>query len=128
MQPTPQAPRAAARIWVAGAVLATLLPAPAWAAEAHGPVPGPAWAIPFAGLLLSIAVFPIVAPHVWHRRMGLVAAGWSLALLLPQAALQGVGIATGAAWHAVLLEYLPFVTMLLALFNAGGGILLEGGP
>ena len=82
MQLTPPARRTAARIWGMGTFIASFLPLPAWAADAHGPVPGPAWAIPFAGVLLSIAVFPIVAPHVWHRRMGVVVAGWTLALLL----------------------------------------------
>ena len=28
----------------------------------------------------------------------------------------------------LLIEYLPFVTMLLALYTAGGGVLLRGGP
>ena len=32
-----------------------------------------------------------------------------------------------AAWHALLVEYLPFMTMLLALYTAGGGVLVRGG-
>ncbi|HEY2132256.1 MAG TPA: sodium:proton antiporter, partial [Acetobacteraceae bacterium] len=127
MQPT--LPRQATRcIWGGIAAGATLLPHAAWAAGPAGGGPGLPWGIPFAGMLLSIALFPMAAPHLWHRRMGLVAAFWTLALLLPEAVLQGAGVAAGGAWHAVLLEYLPFVTLLLALFTAGGGILLEGGP
>ncbi len=110
------------------AVGLAMLPAPCIAAAAHGPVPGLEWDIPFAGLLLSIAVLPMLAPHFWHRRMGLVALGWCLALLLPQAALHSAAEAASGAWHAVLDEYLPFVTLLLALFTAGGGILLRDGP
>jgi Na+/H+ antiporter NhaD/arsenite permease-like protein len=109
-------------------LLAVLCPEIASAAAAHGPSPGIAWGIPFAGLLLSIAIFPLLAPRLWHHRMGAVAAAWTVGLLVPQAVLQGTGIAAGAAWHAVLIEYLPFVALLLALFTAGGGILLEGGP
>jgi Na+/H+ antiporter NhaD/arsenite permease-like protein len=84
--------------------------------------------MPFLGLLLSIALLPMVAPRLWHRRMGIVVLFWTLLLLLPQAALQGPAVAATALWHAVLLEYLPFVTLLFALFTVGGGILLRGGP
>lgn len=109
---------------VAGALFAE----PALAADAHGAVPGLSWGIPFVGLLFSVAVFPLLAPQLWHHRMGLVMALWTLALLVPQAILQGIGVAASATWHAVLIEYLPFVALLMALFTAGGGILLEGGP
>jgi Na+/H+ antiporter NhaD/arsenite permease-like protein len=87
----------------------------------------PLWGLPFAGLLLTIAVCPMLAPRFWHRRMGLIAAAWSLALLLPLAVLRGAAPAWHAAWHAALVDYLPFVSLLLALFTAGGGILVEGG-
>ncbi|MDE2200724.1 MAG: sodium:proton antiporter [Rhodospirillales bacterium] len=115
-------------IWGAAALCATLWPLPADAAGRDGAVPGLSWAIPFLGLLLSIAILPLAAPRFWHHRMGAVAGFWTLALLAPQAALAGLGSAAGLAWHAVLLEYLPFVTLLLALFVAGGGIVIEGGP
>jgi Na+/H+ antiporter NhaD/arsenite permease-like protein len=105
----------------------TLLPMPCLAASA-GPVPGLEWDIPFVGLLLSIAVLPMLAPHFWHKWMGLVALAWCLVLLVPEAIFRGPGLAAAGAWHAVLDEYLPFVTLLLALFTAGGGILLRDGP
>ena len=38
--------------------------------------------LPFLGLLLSIALIPGIAPRFWLRRMGWVAAGWSLSLIL----------------------------------------------
>ena len=75
-----------------------------------------------------MAVFPIVAPRFWHRRMGGVALAWSAALLLWQGAANGAGAAALAVWHALLIDYLPFVTLLLALYTAGGGVLLRGGP
>ena len=46
----------------------------------------------------------------------------------PQALASGPGAAAAAAWHALLIDYLPFVTLLLALYTAGGGVLLRGGP
>lgn len=44
------------------------------------------WGIPFAGILLSIALCPLLAPVFWHHHFGKVAAAWSLAFLLPFAA------------------------------------------
>jgi Na+/H+ antiporter NhaD/arsenite permease-like protein len=70
----------------------------------------------------------MLAERLWHRRMGLIALFWAAALLAPQAAIQGAGAAWQGTWHAILAEYLPFVTLLLALFAAGGGILVRGGP
>lgn len=90
--------------------------------------PALAWGLPFAGLLASMALLPIVAPRFWHRRMGTVTFIWSAALLVAQAAIGGIGVAAAAAWDAILVEYLPFVTLLLALYAAGGGVLLRGGP
>jgi Na+/H+ antiporter NhaD/arsenite permease-like protein len=84
--------------------------------------------LPFVGMLLSIAVLPIVAPRFWHRRMGFVAFAWSAVLLVQQSVVLGAGAAAASAWHAILIEYLPFVTLLLALYTAGGGVLLRGGP
>jgi Na+/H+ antiporter NhaD/arsenite permease-like protein len=86
------------------------------------------WGLPFAGLLASMAVLPVVAPRFWHRRMGAVAFVWSAALLVPQAVASGLGAAAISLWHALLIEYLPFVTLLLALFTTGGGVLIRGGP
>ncbi|WP_149535367.1 sodium:proton antiporter [Siccirubricoccus phaeus] len=103
-----------------------LVPMPALAAPEQ-PI-GLAWGLPFAGLLLSIALFPLLADRLWHRRMGLIAALWALALLLPWAARFGPGDALGLAWHAILLEYLPFVALIFALFTVGGGIVVQGGP
>ncbi len=90
--------------------------------------PALAWGLPFAGLLVSMAVFPIVAPRFWHRRMGSVAFAWSAALLAQQALASGPGAAVAAAWQALLVGYLPFISLLLALYAAGGGVLLRGGP
>ena len=84
--------------------------------------------VPFLGLLLSIALLPALAPRFWLRRMGWVAAGWSLLLLAPLAVLEGPGAAWAMGWHVVLVEYLPFIALLGALYTAAGGVLLRGGP
>ncbi|NBQ91422.1 MAG: sodium:proton antiporter [Betaproteobacteria bacterium] len=84
------------------------------------------WGIPFAGMLLSIAVMPLVVPHIWHHHFGKIAAAWALAFLLPFAAVFGVGAASGAVAHALLAEYIPFIALLTALFTAAGGIYIKG--
>ena len=90
-------------------------------------VPGPLWGLPFAAMLLTIAISPMLAPRFWHRRMGLIVGAVTLGLLLPLALLRGPQLVWHDVWHAALVEYLPFVSLLLALFTAGGGILVEGG-
>ena len=109
------------------AVMLTLAPNLALAAEPGEPI-GLLWGLPFAGLLLSIALGPLLAERLWHKRMGLIAGGWGLALLLPWMVAFGPAAAAGLAWHAVLLEYLPFVALIFALFTVGGGIVVQGGP
>ena len=70
------------------AALAVLLlaavPLPAIAAEAVDPrTLSLWWVLPFVGVLLSIAIFPLVSPHWWHRFYGPVMLGWALAFLIP---------------------------------------------
>ncbi|MDE2007473.1 MAG: sodium:proton antiporter [Rhodospirillales bacterium] len=89
-------------------------------------ISGAAWALPFAGLLASFALGPLVWPHRWHRWEGRVAAGWALALALPLAVARGPEAAWTAIWQEVLGTYLPFASLLLALYAAGGGVLIRG--
>lgn len=83
------------------------------------------WLLPFAGLLLSIALLPLAAPHVWERHFGKVAAFWAFAFLLPCAASFGLRTALIEALHALVLDYLPFILLLFALFIVAGGILIR---
>ena len=84
------------------------------------------WGVPFAGLLLSIALLPLLAPVFWHHHFGKVAASWSLAFLLPLAALYGPAVAGTSFMHALLEEYIPFILLLTALFTVAGGIHIRG--
>jgi Na+/H+ antiporter NhaD/arsenite permease-like protein len=84
------------------------------------------WAVPFAGVLLSIAVLPVIAPRFWARRMAAVTLGWVIVLLAQEAMVIGPRAAVLGAGHALLTDYLPFVTLLLAFYMTGSGILLRG--
>ena len=87
---------------------------------------GLAWAAPFAGLLLSIAVLPLAAPALWHHHFGKIAAGWTLALLLPFGLSFGAAATGGVLMHTLVEEYLPFTILLCALYTTAGGIYIRG--
>jgi len=104
----------------------TVSPDIAFAAELDGRALGLAWALPFAGILLSIALFPLLAPHAWEHHQGKIAALWGLLVLVPMAALLGPDMALHSLAHTAFLEYIPFILLLLALFTVAGGILVRG--
>ena len=103
-----------------------ILPGIANAAEMNGAELSPLWGIPFAGILLSIALFPLMAPQFWHHHFGKVTVAWSLAFLVPFALLYGVELAGANLIHALLAEYIPFIILLTALFTVSGGIFIRG--
>jgi len=87
---------------------------------------GLAWAAPFAGLLLSIAVLPLATPALWHHHFGKIAAAWTLALLLPFTLAFGAAATGGVLAHTLVEEYLPFTVLLCALYTTAGGIYIRG--
>jgi Na+/H+ antiporter NhaD/arsenite permease-like protein len=110
----------------AGIALLALLPQLVVAAQVDGRQLSPLWGVPFAGILLSIALMPLLVPSFWHHHYGKVAAAWALAFLLPFAAMFGAGQAGVALVHVMLGEYVPFVILLTALFTVSGGIYIRG--
>lgn len=84
------------------------------------------WIVPFAGILLSIAVMPLAAPSFWHHHFGKVSAGWALLVIVPFAVMFGVSTALYEILHLMLLDYIPFIVLLLALFTVTGGIHIKG--
>ncbi len=87
----------------------------------------PLWAtIPFTGILLSIALFPLFAPHFWHRHYPKVSLAWALLFAIPFLSVQR-GAALHEILHIALLDYVPFVILLWGLFTVSGGIVIRGG-
>jgi Na+/H+ antiporter NhaD/arsenite permease-like protein len=84
------------------------------------------WGAPFVGLLLSIAVMPLLAPSFWHQHFGKVSAAWALAFLLPFGAVFGPAPAASGVVHAAVAEYIPFMVLLTSLFVIAGGIYIRG--
>ncbi|AJK45497.1 putative Na+/H+ antiporter NhaD [Burkholderia plantarii] len=103
-----------------------IAPSAASAATLDGAALSALWGIPFAGMLLSIALFPLVAPAFWHHHFGKIAAGWACALLAPFAVVFGAATAGATLVHALLEEYVPFIVLLAALYTVAGGICLHG--
>lgn len=106
--------------------LGGLLPALCYAAELDGSTLAIWWGVPFAGLLLSIALCPLLVPMFWHHHFGKITLAWALAFLLPCAALLGTGTAFAGAVHAFAAEYIPFIILITSLFVVAGGICVRG--
>jgi len=85
------------------------------------------WGLPFMGVLLSIALFPLFVPSLWHRHFGKISALWSLGFLIPCWMVHGPDSTLYICLHTLLLEYLPFIILLCALFTTTGGIQIKGG-
>ena len=87
----------------------------------------PLWTVlPFAGLLLCIAILPLLAPHFWehNRNKGVVAALFALPVAVYLVAAHGE-----AGVHQLLekgVEYLDFILLLGSLFVVSGGIVVRG--
>jgi Na+/H+ antiporter NhaD/arsenite permease-like protein len=84
------------------------------------------WALPFVGILLSIATGPVLFSNIWSRHYGKITAGWSVLAIAPIALVYGAPVALTSVIHVVLAEYLSFIVVLFALYTVTGGILITG--
>ena len=96
------------------------------AVHMDGAALGVVWAVPFIGLLLSIAILPLAAPGLWHHHYGKIAAAWSLTFLVPFALMHGTQLAIFEFLHVMLLDYVPFIVLLFALYTISGGVYISG--
>ena len=86
----------------------------------------PLWSvIPFVGILLSIALFPLLAPHFWHGHFPKISALWALLFAVPFLIVYK-SEAFYEILHIYLVDYIPFIILLWGLFTASGGILVRG--
>jgi Na+/H+ antiporter NhaD/arsenite permease-like protein len=85
-------------------------------------VPALPWALPFAGMLLAIAVLPLATPHFWEsnlRKLGVAAVlGTPVFVLYLRS--------HPAALVETAQDYVSFIVLLGGLFVISGGIFLEG--
>lgn len=103
-----------------------LLPGVASAADLDGTTLSLGWTLPFCGILLSIALFPIFAPGIWHHHFGKITALWTVLFLLPFTVTFGGSTTLALLAHALVAEYIPFIVLLFSLYTLSGGILVWG--
>lgn len=87
----------------------------------------PAWlCIPFVGLLLCIAVMPLLKAQWWEEHQPHAVALWSLLFILPFTVLYGVHTAAETVLECIINDYLTFIVLLFGLFCVCGNITLSG--
>ena len=99
------------------------------AAHHSGGVDGaklPLWSIiPFVGILLSIAIFPLVLDsHFLVHHGGKMSLVWGLVFDPYLIAFRGEAFYD--ILHIYLIDYIPFIVLLWGLFTVAGGILVRG--
>lgn len=109
------------------ALMIAVLPEPALAAAAiEGRGMSLLWVLPFAGLLLCIATGPLLFAHVWEHHYGKISAFWAAMVIIPLYLSFDASAATKGIAYAMLLEYIPFIILLFALYTVAGGIFVRG--
>jgi Na+/H+ antiporter NhaD/arsenite permease-like protein len=98
--------------------------------EAPGHAPSMWSVIPFVGLLLSIAIMPLLRPteHWWESNQNrlMVSVCFAAVTLFYYLLAYGSSKVTSILEHAVLAEYIPFMVLLFSLYVISGGISLQG--
>ena len=85
------------------------------------------YTVPFIGILLSIAIIPLINHHFWENNFGKISFFWSLAFIIPFYLLvNSFSEVIEVLLHTLTFEYIPFIFLLLALFTVSGGICLKG--
>ena len=83
--------------------------------------------VPFIGILLSIALIPLINHHFWEKNFGKISFFWVLSFIIPFYLLtHDFSIVVYEVLHVLLLEYFPFIILLLSLFTVAGGICIQG--
>ena len=139
--------RGLAVVVLVAAILAA--PACAWGEEHGGALPsdpaalaavtpGLVWVLPFACLLLAIAIFPLTPglSHWWEHNQSklMVALGLGVVSCLYYflrgygfaGSQPGVGAVAQVLHHAVILDFIPFIILLFSLYTISGGIRVTG--
>lgn len=82
--------------------------------------------VPFIGLLLCVAVCPLVCPEWWEKHQPLVVLFWILAFAIPSTIVDGVGSTLEEILECVIGDYITFIVLLFGLFCVAGNIALDG--
>src|SRR5699024_8785483 len=98
-----------------------ICPVNVWAAEGTGTAAVPVWlCIPFAGLLLCIAVMPLVKGGWLDAHKPHVVILWILAMMIPFSVVYGVGEMAETVLDCAVNDYVTFIILLFGLFCVSG--------
>mgnify|MGYP001065947287 CR=1 FL=1 len=87
----------------------------------------PLWlCIPFAGLLLCIAIMPLVKAEWWESHQIHAVIFWSLLFIIPYAVTKGASTAAETVLECIINDYLSFIILLFGLFCVTGNISVDG--
>jgi len=92
----------------------------------NGATLSPGWVIPFIGLILCIALLPLLAPELWRAHQGKISALWSLVFLGALVPAQGLTSSIYYSAQVLLGQFMPFIALIVALYSISGGIHLKG--
>ncbi|MCU6761672.1 Citrate transporter [uncultured Roseburia sp.] len=82
--------------------------------------------IPFVGMLLSIAVLPLIAGEWWEKNKKYMVILWSVLFLIPFAVTYSAGTMTEVLADIMINDYIPFIVLLFGLFCVSGNISIQG--
>ena len=80
-----------------------------FAADFNGSELSLLWGIPFIGILLSIALLPLLLPRLWHYHYGKIIIFWTLLFLISMLLSFGWQITITLTSKYILEEYIHFI-------------------
>lgn len=78
--------------------------------------------VPFAGIILSIALGPILFPRIWHLHYGKLAALWGAFAMFCMFHTAGFSFLSHAVAHVAFFEYIPFIAIVFSLYVISSGL------
>lgn len=83
------------------------------------------WAMPFLGVLLSIALGPLLIPRIWHQHYGKISALWALGVIIALGSTLGISVTLQTMTETLFHHYVPFIIFIMSLYVICGGIRLS---
>ena len=80
------------------------------------------WTIPFSGILMSLALIPLISLKFWHNQYKKILMGWIIIFLICCAVIEGPASTLRMFLGAMFHHYIPFMALITVLFTVGGGI------
>ena len=83
------------------------------------------WIIPFCGVLLSLAIMPLLAPKFWHAHFGKISLAWALISIWMIMDSFGFFVALSEILDVYVHHFIPFIIFILSLYVIAGGIKID---